>query len=216
MFMAYACHLTRFVDTTSFQGPVTSAALIPILQKYFVRWGCSEEISTDRGTNFTSGDMVAFHHRWGVHLSVICPFPFPVCAEVRVLKRQGQAPTFHRHHTSKTPPLTGALPSGQDTATHLPMASREEAGPATTLTLLASEWGSEDWTLLPISRSHPNGREAPLPPTAQLCHGRREASPQPIPPALPREKGGVTTAHCLASSQVGRRGVTICNGGRHL
>lgn len=96
MFLAYACRLTGFVETASFQGTMMPTALIPVLRKWCICWEAPEEISTDGGTNFTSGEMLAFYHRLGVRLRVSSDH-FPQSngraeAAVRVAKRITMGP----------------------------------------------------------------------------------------------------------------------------
>ncbi|XP_064090797.1 uncharacterized protein K02A2.6-like [Macrobrachium nipponense] len=66
VYMVYADRLTGWLDIAHFPCGAMSNKISNHLRSYFSRWGAPEQISTDRGTNLASEEMVAFFRRWGV------------------------------------------------------------------------------------------------------------------------------------------------------
>ena len=67
-YLAYGDRLTGWLELAHFASGTTSSKIIPVLRKWFCRWGTPEEIATDGGTNLSSAEMLDFYRRWGVNL----------------------------------------------------------------------------------------------------------------------------------------------------
>lgn len=65
-YMAYADRLTGWLEVVHFPGDASSGRVITHLRRFFTRWGAPEQLSTDGGTNLSSGEVADFLGKWGV------------------------------------------------------------------------------------------------------------------------------------------------------
>lgn len=68
--MIYADRLTGWLEVEHIPGEATSSRLITLFRRWFRRFGISEELSCDGGTNLTSQEMRKFLSEWCVTMRV--------------------------------------------------------------------------------------------------------------------------------------------------
>ncbi len=74
-YMAYADHLTGWVEVAHFSEHAPSSKIITHLRRLFRRWGALEHLFIDGGTNLASNEVTEFLRKWGVTASVLCTLP---------------------------------------------------------------------------------------------------------------------------------------------
>ena len=66
----YADRLTGWLEVAQLAEGTASCTIRDELRRYFMRWGATEQLATDGGTNLVSAEMCQFYERWGVQLRV--------------------------------------------------------------------------------------------------------------------------------------------------